>query len=118
MQYDLVPRDFHLSPHGKRQYVHNLFRGEALRYYYAEVKPIGNSYPDVITKIKSLFNSMSKQQCVQAGLSGLSFQEIVDKSDGDRRKALRDLVTTIEARITLCSHSLHTEAIINKIKRW
>ena len=39
-QYDLVSRDFHLSHHEKRQYVHNLFRGEALRYCYAEFEPL------------------------------------------------------------------------------
>ncbi len=32
VHYDSVSRDSHLSDHGKRQYAHNLFRGEALRY--------------------------------------------------------------------------------------
>ncbi len=73
VQYDLVSRDFHLSHHEKRQYVNNLFRGEALRLYHAEVEPLGNNYPDVIAKIQSQFNSISKQQCVKAELSGLSF---------------------------------------------
>ncbi len=50
VQYDLVSRGFHLAHHEKRQYVHNLFRGEALRYYYAEFEPLGNNYADVIAK--------------------------------------------------------------------
>ena len=84
VQYELVSRDFSLSHHEKRQYVHNLFRGEALRCYYAEVEPLGNNYADSIAKMKSQFNSISKQQCVKADLSGLSFRDMVDKSDGEK----------------------------------
>ncbi len=43
VQYNLVARDFNRSHHEKRQYVDNLFRGEALRYYYPEVEPFGNN---------------------------------------------------------------------------
>ncbi len=72
-----------------------------MRYYYAEVEPLGNNYADVIAKMHSQFISISKQQFVKAELSGLSFQDMVDESDGERRKALRQLVATIEARILL-----------------
>ncbi len=89
VQYDLVLRDFYLSHHEKRQYVHNFFRGEALRYKYAEVEPLGNNHADVIA-IRSLTRSAK------------SFEDMVDKSDGDKRKLLRDLVANIEARILLC----------------
>ncbi len=66
VQCDLVSRDFNLSHHEKRLYVQNLFRGEALSYYYAEFEPLGNNYADVITKMQSQFNSISKQQSVKA----------------------------------------------------
>ncbi len=52
--------------------------------------------------MKSLFKSISKQLCVTAELFELSFQDMVDKSDGDRRNSLRGLVACIEARI-LCA---------------
>ncbi len=78
--------------------MHSLFRREALRFYYAEVEPLRNNFTDVISKMMSQFNSISKQQCVKAELSGLRFQDMVDKSDRYRRKALRDLVASIEAR--------------------
>ncbi len=106
VQYDLVSRNFHLSYHEKRQYVHNLFRG-------AEFEPLGNSYADFIAKMKSQFNSISKQQCVKAELSGLIFEDMVDKSDGNRRQALRDLVATVEARISLCPQDWRNES--NKV---
>ena len=38
---------------------------------------------------------------MKAELSGLSFQDIVDKSDGERRKRLGELVATIETSIPL-----------------
>ena len=60
VQYDLVSRDFQLSHHEKRQYVHNLFRREELRYYFAEVELLGSSYADAIAKMKSQFDSISK----------------------------------------------------------
>ena len=109
VQYDLVSRDFSLSHQENRQYVHTLFRGEASRYYHAEVQPLGNKYADVITKMESQFNSVSKQQFVKTELSGLLFQDMVDKSDGEGRKTLRDLVATIEARIPLCSRDWRNE---------
>ncbi len=70
VQYDLVSRDYHLSHQEKRHYVHDLFRVVALRYYYAEVEPLGNIYADVTTKMKTRFNSISKQQSVKAELNG------------------------------------------------
>ena len=64
--------------------------------------------------MQSQFNSTSKQQCVKADLSGFSFQNIVNKFDDDRRKALRDLVATIEARIPLCPRDWRNES--NKVE--
>ncbi len=101
-QYDLVSQDFSLSYNEKRQYVHNLFRGEALSYYYTEIELLGNNDGDVISKFKSQFKSISEQQCVKADLSALSFQEMVEKFDGDRGKALNDLFVHIKAQILLC----------------
>ncbi len=63
--------------------------------------------------MQSQFNLISKQQCVKAELSGLSFQDMVDESDSDRRKALRDLFATIETRITLCPRDWRNES--NKV---
>ena len=111
---------YNLSHHEKRQYVHNLFRGVSLRYYYAAVEPLGNNYADVIAEMQLQFNSISKQQCVKAELSGWSFQDMVDKSDGDRRTILRDLVATIEARLPLYpqdsrNHSSKVEFLGNEL---
>ncbi len=36
-QYDLMSRNFYLSHYEKLYYVHNLFRSESLRFYYAKV---------------------------------------------------------------------------------
>ncbi len=84
-----------------------------MRYSYDEIEPLGSNYADVIAKIKSHFNSISKKQCLKAELSGLSFQNVVDKYDADRRKALCDLLSTIEARIPLCLRDWQKES--NKV---
>ncbi len=60
-------------------YVQNWFRGEELLYYDAEVEPLDNNHADVIANTKSLFNSISKILCVKAELSGLSFQNMIEK---------------------------------------
>ncbi len=60
MQYDLESWYFNRSHPEKRLYVHNLFRGEALRYYYAEFELLGNNYADVIDKMQSQFNAITK----------------------------------------------------------
>ncbi len=43
-----------------------------------------------VAKMNSQSNSISKQQCVKAELPVLLFHNMVDKSDGDRKTALRD----------------------------
>ncbi len=47
---------------------------------------------------------------MKAELSGLAFQDMVDKSSGERRTSLRELVVTIEAWISLCPRDMRTES--------
>ncbi len=110
VQYDLVSRDFNLSHHKKRQCVHDLFRVEALRCYCAEVVPQEKINADVVAKMKSQFSSIGKQQCVIVKSSGLLFKYMVQKFDGDRRKAFRELVVLIESRIPLCTRYMRNES--------
>ncbi len=58
----------------------------------------------------SQFNSISKQQCVKVELSGSSFQGMIDKSNSDRRKALRHLIATFEPRNLLCNREWRNES--------
>ena len=64
--------------------------------------------------MQSQFNAITKQQCVKAELSGLPFQDMIEKSYGDKRKALPDLVATIDARIPLCPRDWRNES--NKVE--
>ncbi len=95
MQYDVMSRDFHLSHHEERQNVHYLFHGEAFRYICAEVLMFSPHNKVIVC-------SISKQQCIKANLSWLSFEDMVDKSDGNRRMALSDKVAYVKLRITVC----------------
>ena len=64
-----------------------------------------------MAKMKSRFNSMSELRCKIAEFSGLSFQEIVYKSNSDRRKPLQDLVAHIDAQIVPCFRDCRNESI-------
>ncbi len=94
---------FQLSHNEKRQYVPNFLCREALSYYDAEIDPLGNIHGDVISEMKSQFILIMKQQCVKAELSLSSFQAIANKSYGDGRKSLHDLVAQFETLIPMCT---------------
>ncbi len=65
-QYDAVSRDLCLCDIEKRQYFHNLFRGEALRFYNANAATSSTNYYQAIYIMKhqlnrAASNSKSKQ---------------------------------------------------------
>ncbi len=87
-----------------------MFRVKALRYSHSEFEPLGNIYAGVIAKVHSQLHSICIQQCLKAELYGLSFQDIVDKSDDDGKMTLRDLAAAIEARISLWPRDRRNES--------
>jgi len=63
--------------------------------------------------MREQFHSISKQQCVKAELGSLSFKEFLKRENGDKRKAMRSLMSHIESRLPLCPENWRHET--NKV---
>ncbi len=57
--------------------------------------------------VEEQFNSINKQQQVKAELSSQSVEEYVGKNAGDKRAAIKALISYIEARTPLCPYNWH-----------
>ncbi len=100
-QYLAASRDLSLSPFERLQFLHNLFYGEALRFYNSNVAGRAREFPEALLMMKDQFKSASKQQ-VKAELSELSCSKFLGRSGGDERKAFKELKNHIERRLLLC----------------
>lgn len=109
-RYQAVCRDLSLSPRERCQFVHNLFRGEALRFYNANVLDRTETLAEALVMMQTRFNSLSKQNDVKHELLSLQFSDFVSQCNGKRPLALRALTAHIEKRFPLCPDKWSTEA--------
>ena len=106
--YQAVADDYSLSARQKKKYLHNLFRGKALRFYNRSVKDSTQTYGEAIHKIVQHFNSLDVQQRVKSNLQNLKLQDFVDKTRSVV-KGLSALATHLSNHITQCHTQLfHT----------
>lgn len=71
--YATLSTDYDLTATQKLQYLHNLFRGNALRFYNAQVKDKVCTYEEAVAKVTEHFNSLDVQQRIKTDLSTLQF---------------------------------------------
>eukprot|EP00171_Calliarthron_tuberculosum_P002786 IDg2786t1 len=70
-EYQQVARDYALSPMQKKQYLHNLLRGDAKRYYLDRVDNQVNNFTEAVRMIDNEYNSIVRQNRVKNHLAGL-----------------------------------------------
>lgn len=109
-RYQAVCRDLSLSPRERWQFVHILFRGEALHFYNANVLDRAQTLSEALTMMQTRFNSLSTQKNVKHELSSLQFSEFVTQYNGKRPLALRTLTAHIAQWFPLGPEKRRTEA--------
>ena len=110
--YLATSEDYKLTPRQKLQYLHNLFRGDALRFYNANVRNRATAFGEAISMIFSHFNSPDVQQRVKADLSTLSLKQFAEK-EGSMAKGLSSLAAYIANRVPQCPPCFRSES--NKV---
>ena len=110
--YITTAEDYQLTARERLQYFHNLFRGDALRFYNMSIKNRCSTFDEAIRAIYSHFNSPDVQQRVKTDLSNLSLAKFADK-EGSMPKGLSALATYIANRTPQCPPCFRTEA--NKV---
>ena len=110
--YMATAEDYRLSAADKLQLFHNLFRGDALRFYYAHVKGRYSTFAEAFRAVFAHFNSADVQQRVKADLMTLSLAKFSEKHGG-MPKGLSSLANYIANRTPQCPPSFRSE--LNKI---
>lgn len=109
-EYLSVTRDYNLTQTQKLQYLHNLFKGEALRFYNKQVREKESTIGGAINAMQNHFNSLDKQQRVKADLTTLSLSAFSEKHGGSIRKGLAKMASYIAERTPLCPPDFRGES--------
>lgn len=92
--YEAMGKDYMLTPRQKLQYLHNLFTGEALKYYNDVVFPNSTSFGEAFTKLRNHFVNPQIQMRNHLDLSSLKFDKFLEKS-GSPHEALKSILDYI-----------------------
>lgn len=107
--YAITAEDYGLSATHKLQYLHNLFRGDALRFYNSQVKGTVSTCGEAIHTMIGHFNSPGVQRRVKDEISTLSLNTFVEK-DGHLLKGLSSVATYIANRTPQCPPCFRSES--------
>lgn len=108
--YTAVSRDYNLTASQKLQFLHNLFRGDALSFYTRDVQPRALTFGDAIGMLQGHFNSVDRQKRVKAELLSLSLVQYTEDADGSARKGLEKLAAHITNRAAMCPMNFRHES--------
>lgn len=75
--YQQISRDYNLSATQKFQYLHNILRRDALRFYLDRVQNYATNFPQAVEMIDREYNSPVRQTRVKNYLNGLRVSEFV-----------------------------------------
>lgn len=64
-EYQQVARDYSLTPPQKKQYLHNLLRGDAKRFYLDRIENFVNTFQQAVEMIDKEYNSAVRQNRVK-----------------------------------------------------
>lgn len=70
-EYQQVARDYRLSPRQKLQYLHNLLRADAKRFYLDRVDGYATGFQQAVDLVESEYNSVVRQNRVKTYLGNL-----------------------------------------------
>ena len=106
--YNAVCTDFNLTKAQKFAYLHNIFRGDAIRYYNIEVKPNATNYNEAYILMREHFCSANVQSRVKIELQKLDFEKFI-QSEGSESKALSKITEHISKNMSKCPSSFQSE---------
>lgn len=89
--YEDVCKDLQLPEVEARQFLHNLFKDEVLRFYHTNVSRQARNYDEALKLMMDQVNSQTKRQNVKHELQALSFADFVREANRNRLLALTTL---------------------------
>lgn len=96
--YSELCNDLDITPGKKFQYMHHLFRGEALRYYRNHVAKVAHDFGEADNLMQQEYNSLTRQNRCRSQLQKLRIANVMKKEKMDTVAALeliRDTITKL-----------------------
>ena len=87
--------DYELNQEQRLKYFHNIFEGEARRFYRLKVSKRVPTFAEACVKMRSEFNSITRQNRVRKYLQGLRLSAIMRERSCSVTEALEELRETI-----------------------
>lgn len=78
-EYTQIARDYSLNPPQKLQYLHNLFRGDAKRFFLDRIASYATTFQQAVEMVTSEYNSPVRQTRVKNYLNTLRVSSFVSK---------------------------------------
>ena len=96
--YEQISRDYNLSVSKKLQYMHNLFRDDAKRFYLNNVDGYATSFKQAVEMIGNEYNSPVRQNRVKNYLKSLRLSQFVKEGKGESEalSKLYQVITKLE----------------------
>ncbi|GAB0489865.1 hypothetical protein MMPV_001091 [Pyropia vietnamensis] len=108
-EYQQVARDYELTASQKLQYMHNLLRGDAKRFFLDRVHGTAATFAQAVDMVSAEYNSIVRQDRVKNYLSGLRLSSFV-KDGTDVTAALEKTYKTISKLAPQVPRSHHGES--------
>lgn len=107
--YDTVSIDYELTDNQKLQFMHNLFKRQALRFFNTTARSSARTYEQAKELMVEQFNSENVRSRVLNQLQSIRFVTYV-RSEGSRTKALSVMSNYIQNQSTKCPLTHQEEA--------
>ncbi|GAB0496233.1 hypothetical protein MMPV_007545 [Pyropia vietnamensis] len=108
-EYQQVARDYELTASQKLQYLHNLLRGDAKRFFLDRVQGTAATFAQAVDMVSAEYNSIVRQDRVKNYFSGLRLSSFV-KDGTDVTTALEKTYKTISKLAPQVPRSHHGES--------
>ena len=107
-EYSAMAFDYNLNDSQKCQFIHNLLKLDALRYYNRSIKRKATTYQETIQSRREHFNSSEAQIRIKMELQSLKFSEFITET-GSASKALSKLTEKISNDTPKCPKNFRSE---------
>lgn len=108
--YDIASVDYQLSYELKFQFLHNLFDGEARRFYLDKIAPFNSIYTEVKKKMIDQYNNSTTQNRMRQYLQNLKLSTIMEKESCDVTTGIEKLRDTVNKYTPLGPESHRTDS--------
>lgn len=119
-EYQQVSRDYNLSQTQKMQFLHNIVRGDAIRFYLSRVDNEATNFNQAVTMIESEYNSFVRQNRIKNYLNCQRINKLANEGV-DKLAALKKCISLLRSYRSRFQHRIevmHIESNSYAVQPW